>query len=113
MTARLTSGMIAGAIRRQVEAAGGTATVLAKGDDTAGAILLVACEKGRILGAFERILGLDDSYRLEPVGPQDLGDSDELDHYLERRRRNDPDLWLIELDIVQPARFIVESLQFG
>jgi hypothetical protein len=113
MEARLTSGIVANAIVRLTEAAGGFATVLAKGDPTAGSIILVACEKGRILGAFERILKPSGGYGMAAVGPQNVGDSADFQHYLQRRRQNDPDLWLIELDVPQAARFIAESLHFG
>lgn len=112
MSARLASGLIANAIVRQTQAAGGFATVLAKGDDTAGAILLLSAEKGRITGLFERVLRPDGRYVLERAGPQDIENQEEFDQYLARRRKNDPDLWLIELDIPEGQRFIAEFIRF-
>jgi hypothetical protein len=40
----------------------------------------------------------------QAVGPSD--DSAERAEYLARRRRIDPDLWLIELDIAQAPQFV-------
>lgn len=94
--------MLAGAIRRLAEAQGGFAAVIAKGDETSGTLLLQILEKGRFEGIFERM-------------PVSLGgvewqkhatDAAESDDYVVRRRRNDPDLWLMELDVPEAPRFI-------
>lgn len=47
MTPRLTSRMMVDALMRRVRAEGGFATVLARGDDVAGAIVLVCSNRGR------------------------------------------------------------------
>lgn len=111
--ARLNAGLVANAIIRHVSAAGGTAMVLAKGDETAGTIILIGCEKGRVSGLFERILDPGGTYQWSPVGPQDVDSEGEFEQYLARRRQNDPDLWLIELDIAGVARFIAQLGAFG
>ena len=46
MSDRLASGILVGAVLRRVNDAGGIATVLAKGDSQAGAILILTLEKG-------------------------------------------------------------------
>jgi hypothetical protein len=43
------------------------------------------------------------------VGPSESESSADLDDFLARRTRFDTDLWLIELDIAQPERFIAET----
>ena len=113
MSARLTSRMLAGALIRRVQAEGGSATVLAKGDETAGAILLVCAERGAFKQMLERMPTLEGGAQWQPVGPQATAPQEELDAYLARRRRSDPDLWLIELDIAQAERFAAETTGEG
>ena len=39
--------------------------------------------------------------------------SDELRAFLAKRMRFDPDLWIVELDIADPERFIAETTTLG
>lgn len=109
MTPRLTSRMTIDALSRRVRAAGGFATVLARGDDMAGAILLVCTERGSFKSLLERTLDLRGEYNWTPCGPQDVESDATRDAYIQRRRLNDPDLWLIELDIADAERFAAET----
>ncbi len=109
MTPRLTSVLLAGSLIRRVYAEGGHAAVLAKGDETSGAILIVATEKGLVSGLWERHLEADGAYVWAKVGPQDNKNEEENSRYIMRRRDRDTDLWVIELDIPNAERFIVES----
>ncbi len=95
--------MLAGAIRRLAEGEGGFAAVVAKGDETSGSLLLQILEKGEFAGLYERApLTLDQSQWVRlGTAEEEVGD------YFSRRRRNDPDLWLIELDVPNAERFIV------
>jgi hypothetical protein len=109
--ARLATGLLISALIRHTEAHGGFATILAKGDATAGAILLVAMDKGRVSGLWERIFGLAGSYEWAQIGPQDVENPSRFDDYISRRRRGDPDLWVIELDIPDAAQFTADFTQ--
>ena len=82
--------------------------VLAKGDAQAGSILVIINEKGRNLGVFERVLQSDSRYRWQCVFKQDIEKQGDLDAFLTRRRRFDPDTWLIELDVASGERFAAE-----
>jgi hypothetical protein len=95
VSARAAAGLLVSALVRRTEAAGGHAMVLAKGDAVSGAMLLVIAERGQTQGLVERTLDMDGRYRLTPTGPKDAAD---LTDYIARRRRNDPDLWVVELD---------------
>lgn len=110
MTPRLSSAMLVGALIRRVQAEGGYATVLAKGEAGGGAIILACAEKGRVSGLFERILDVGGSYIWAPCGPRDSTDPDEMSQYLERRRSRDPDIWIVELDIADAERFAAETI---
>jgi len=106
---RLTSAMLVGALRRRADAAGGFCTVLAKGDETSGAILLQTLERGQDTGLFERASDYAGGYHLIPCGPE-ASDPQATTQYLARRRQSDPDLWIIELDIVEAPRFAAETI---
>ena len=109
MAARLPSELLVAALLRRVQAAGGFATVLAKGDAGSGSILLILRAPGEPPRAVERAPDLDGGYRLTPTGPTD-GDEAALDSYWRRRRERDPDLWVVELDIPDGERFAAETI---
>jgi hypothetical protein len=108
MTARLATSVLAGAIIRKAEAEGGFAAVLAKGDPTAGAILLLLTERGSAPGVLERLLRPDGSY----TWAAPIADSAQVPEFVARRRRFDPDLWVIELDVPSAKRFTDEMSGF-
>jgi hypothetical protein len=112
VTARVTARFLVSALIRRISAAGGTAMVLAKGDEMAGAIVLVCVDRGVHRAILERSLGADDSYAWRSVGPAE-SDTAAVSDYLARRRRNDPDLWLIELDTADAERFVAEMTGIG
>jgi hypothetical protein len=95
MPARLAAGMLVAALIRRTEAAGGHAMVIARGDPTAGALLIQLAERGISGALLERTLTADGTYRWQPAGPVDPADRSA---YLDRRRRSDPDLWVLEVD---------------
>jgi hypothetical protein len=89
-----------------VEAAGGFATVLARGERDAGTILVVCCENGRDARLFERMPHPDGDRQWTVVKSQHVDNMMEFTDYLERRRHQDRDSWIIELDIAGAERFI-------
>ncbi|WP_174525628.1 DUF1491 family protein [Sphingobium abikonense] len=107
---RLTSAMLVGALRRRVAEAGGFATILVKGDEISGVILVQALDRGQDIGLFERVPNLDGGYALMRCGPAPGDDPDALATYIERRRRSDPDLWVVELDVAEAERFAAETI---
>ena len=109
MTARVTSGLLVSALIRRVADAGGAAVVVARGDATAGAIMLICLERGVHESYRERVLGMDGRYAWESVGPGGDSDADVHRQWLDRRRARDPDLWIIELDIANAQRFAAET----
>ena len=107
---RLTSAMLVGVLVRRAAAAGGFATVLVKGDEISGVILLQALEKGQEQGLFERISDFAGDYHLNRCGPDSQEGPEALSQYIGRRRRSDPDLWVVELDIADAERFAAETI---
>lgn len=109
MDDRLPAHLEVSAMIRAVEAAGGFAAVLQKGERSGGTILVVLAEKGANLRLFERMPALDGNRKWTCVRSQDTDNKDEFTNYLARRKGQDPDLWIIELDIVNGERFIVST----
>lgn len=107
MTApRLTTEFRVGALLRRVHHAGGSAMVMARGDAISGAILVLALDRGASPAFWERAFDGTGVTRCGPSNP----DPQDVDDYWRRRRRNDPDLWVIELDIAGAERFAAETI---
>ena len=111
MPPRLASHVLVGGLIRVAEAQGGFGAVLAKGDATAGAVALVLAEKGVARSFLERRLGGDGGYGWHDSGQALDGDS--LAALTARRRRADPDLWVVELDVPSVERFVAEMTAVG
>ena len=108
--ARLTSAILVNALVRRTNAAGGFATIIVKGDETSGVILLQVLEKCKETGLFERVSNFAGGYALMRCGPSLEDGPEALATYVARRRRSDPDLWIIELDIPEAERFAAETI---
>lgn len=91
---------------RLVEANGGSAMVLAKGERDAGTILLVTMYRGEGSRLFERMPQIDGTRSFVCTKTQDFEKPYEFSEYLERRKSQDPDIWILEVDIDEPERFI-------
>jgi hypothetical protein len=108
VSARLATGVFVSALLREAHACGGSGVVVIKGDATAGALLLILLEKSRFCGIYESVLDRDGRYAWIAIANPESGESDVIDSLCERRRQRDPDLWIVELDIPYPERFIAE-----
>ena len=113
MHERLPSALEATALMRRVQAEGGFATLIHKGDAERGAILLLVRSRDRHVACLERVLAMDGAYRWQAAGPADSASAAELAEFVEKRTRFDADMWVIELDIAQPERFIAETTARG
>lgn len=111
MDVRLPAHLEVSGLMRAVETAGGFATVLAKGERDAGTILVVCYEDGENSRLFERMPHPDGDRRWMLVKKEDTENKQEFSEYLQRRQRQDPDMWIIELDIADGERFIGLSLK--
>ena len=98
MTPRLASGLLVSTLIRRIEQAGGHGMVLRKGDATAGGLLLLLADRGAIFSLRERGITADGLPGWIEVGPKDRDAPGVLSDYIDRRRRSDPDLWVVELD---------------
>lgn len=103
---RLPAHLEVSAILRLAETHGGFATVLAKGERDAGTIALVTIKNGTDAQFYERLPQADGGRAWMPGRCQDNENPTEFSDYVNRRARQDPDLWIVEVDIADPARFI-------
>jgi hypothetical protein len=109
MASRVPAHLEVSGLIRAVQSAGGFATVIARGERDAGTLLVVCCEGGREAAAYERMPQPDGtrvwtlSRRQVAENPQEFWD------YCRRRKLQDDDLWIVELDVPDAARFIDSS----
>ncbi len=106
--ARLPAHLEVSAILRLAESQGGFGTVLAKGEHDAGTILLVTLCRGTGAVLFERMPQLDGTRLFVATKQENPEKQQEFGEYLARRRFQDTDLWLIEVDIADPERFVAQ-----
>ena len=106
----LSSDLWVSALIRRAELEGAYATVVRKGDDRAGSIIVKAYDTAtRTAKLYTEDLGNDG----EPLWIQPVtSDSEaELDAYIARQRGYDPDLWVVEIEDRQGRHFITEKVQ--
>ncbi len=106
MSDRIPAWLEASALIRRAEIAGGFGVVIAKGEPEAGTILIVLTEKGANSKAYERVPDADGSRNWHCIKQQLVETPYEFGEYLQRRHKQDTDLWIIELDIAHGERFI-------
>ena len=106
MDARLPAHLEVSGLVRRVESEGGFATIVQRGEKDAGTILILTLERGKNAALWERMPQLDGSRPFTLSRQENTEKKQEFSEYLERRRLQDPDCWVVELDIVNAGRFI-------
>lgn len=106
----LSTDIWVGALIRRAELAGAFAMVVRKGDPRAGAVLVKVMDrrKGTARLYSEATKGDGERVWMQPV-PSDA--EPELDAYIERSRRIDPDLWVVEIDDTEGRHFLTEAVE--
>jgi len=106
----LSTDIWVGALIRRVELGGAFAVVARKGDPRAGAVLVKVLNRGdgtaRLLAEATR--GDGDRVWMEPAASREEGD---LDRYIERAVRIDPDVWVVEIEDREGRHFLVEPVE--
>ena len=106
----LSTDVWAGALIRRANQAGAFATVARKGDPRAGTVLVKVLDRraGTVRLYAQAFRGEGESVWMEP---QPGRDEPELDAYVEKQARFDPDLWLIEIEDVEGRHFLTEPVE--
>jgi len=113
MAERFPAQLEAAGFLRGAQQAGGFGAVLRKGDPDRGALILIIGNRGEHFGCLERSLSPDGAYRWQQVGPPQGAGTETIADWSQKRVNFDSDLWLIELDIPSPERFIAETTAQG
>lgn len=106
---RLTAAMLVSLLVRRVQQAGGFAAVLRRGDDRSGAILLECRDRIAMNVLVERATDMENREFWRVVAAADESPQARAQR-LDKRIEQDPDLWLIELDIADAERFAAETI---
>jgi hypothetical protein len=107
MSARLASGVWVSAYLTRLRLADIPAYVTAKGDAEAGAVVVKVALLDGMARAFERRSDLMTGARAWILLAE--GEEPQIDAQLARARRNDPDLWVIELEDRQGRTLLEED----
>lgn len=105
----LATGVAVSLMLRRTQDSGGFATVLSKGGTEGGGILVVCAERGKPAALMERQLGANFTYEWRPTGPDS---PDKWTDYVAARKKSDPDLWVVELDVTDSQRFVADNFAF-
>ncbi|WP_394730264.1 DUF1491 family protein [Altererythrobacter sp. GH1-8] len=106
MDERLPAHLEVAAIIRLAQSEGGFATVLARGERDAGTILLLTTYRGNSVTLFERMPQLDGTRSFTPTKQENPENKQEFADYLDRRKRQDPDIWVVEVDVANAQHFV-------
>ncbi|QUD86089.1 DUF1491 family protein [Phenylobacterium montanum] len=106
----LSTDIWVGALIRRAEQGGAFAVVAKKGDNRAGAVLVKAVNlrDGSARLYAEATRGDGERVWMQPLPERE---EDELDGYIERARRIDPDLWVVEIEDTLGRHFLVEAVE--
>ena len=100
------------ALIRRAELGGAFAVVARKGDPRAGAVLVKALNRadGTARLYAEATRGDGERIWMQPAASTAEPD---LDRYVERARRIDPDLWVVEIEDREGRHFLTEPVEEG
>jgi len=101
---RLASSVQVSAFIRLAQSGGDFAAVLRKGDHVAGAIILIGLVRGKDPVVFERFPSIDGGSPWQQIDTNSVKDDTNVTAQWKKRAERDPDLWVIELNVVSPER---------
>jgi len=106
----LSTDIWVGALIRRAELGGAFATVARKGDSRAGAVLVKVIDRraGTTRLYSEAMRGDGERFWMQPVRSTLEAD---LDAYVERAARIDPDVWLVEIEDREGRHFLTEAVE--
>lgn len=110
MSSGLSAGIWVSGLVRMAQAAGDFATIAKKGDETAGQVLLVARRRNGHVQVYSRTMNSRGSYNWTLAAESRPDELAKVNDYLDKQRRYDPDLWIVDLDTDNPERFVVDEL---
>lgn len=110
MQARLPAHLEVSGLLRAAQADGDFGMVLNKGERDGGTILVVLLDNQGLGVLFERMPSADGSRKWLSVKTQVIDNKMEFEDYLDRRKQQDPDVWIVELTVADRERFVRDNL---
>jgi len=106
----LSTDIWVGALIRRAEIGGAFAVVVRKGDPRAGAVLVKVLNRsdGTARLYSEATRGDGERVWMQPAASEQEPD---LDRYIERAARIDPDIWVVEIEDREGRHFLVEPVE--
>ena len=108
MTLSLKAGFWTSALIRQAEQSGAFAAVVRKGDPDAGACLVKVRTLDGQAAVYRPVRNMDGLRVWWPKGPELERD---IDHYINSRIDDDPDLWVLEIEDRKGRHFLTEPIE--
>lgn len=109
-TPRLRAEIWVKALIRRCEVAGAAAMVVRRGDATSGVVLVKVNRLDRTAQVFAPARAGDGALVwMAGTGPAPVPETD-ADAYIERQRKFDPDLWVVEIEDRQGRNFLQETV---
>ncbi len=108
MMPSLKTSIWAYALLRRAEVGGAYAMLARKGDGDAGAVLVKICTLDGKAVLYRPIRDMSGERVWLPKGP--LGDR-EIDELIGGRVKNDPDLWVVEIEDKKGRHFLTETVE--
>ncbi len=113
MDARLPAHLEVNALIRAIDAKGGFGTVLAKGERDAGTLMVLCCVNGTDGKLYERMPQVDGTRAWVLTKTQTADNPYEITEYWQRRKAQDADLWILELDHPEAERLLEIDVASG
>jgi hypothetical protein len=106
----LSTDLWVGALIRRAELGGAFAVVVKKGDPRAGSVLVKTFDRLNGVSRLyaEAVRGDGERVWMNPTASEAEPD---LDRYIERARRVDPDLWVVEIEDREGRHFLTEPVE--
>ena len=82
--------------------------ILAKGDPTGGTYVLLLRDRGGNLQLVERRPSADFEFEWQVTQEKTPENEGEIYEYCNRRAAQDPDMWIVELEIDDTQRFVAQ-----
>lgn len=108
----LSSDIWVAALIRRVELGGGFAVVVRKGDARAGAVLVKVLDRRNGAARLYAEATRGDGQQVW-MQPRDTAEEADIDRYVERAVRIDPDIWVVEIDDREGRHFLTEPVEQG
>jgi hypothetical protein len=105
----LSSDIWVGALIRRVEQAGSFAFIARRGEKSFGAVLVKVLNlKTRETYVLREAQKGEESVWMQPVEAKDEAD---LDDWIARQARYDPDIWVVEIEDAEGRHFLTEKVE--